>query len=221
MNDSTYEELYADLQSTYGEISLPPEYAYFFQKDLIRPLIRLARYKFIAKQLGPDDEVLEIGCGSGVGAIMLSQACKSVKGIDTNDKELSAAKKISQRPNLEFERIDFFQLPAHYRYDAIVCLDVIEHLNEDDGRRLLKETTRHVKPHGVLMLGSPSLYSLPHQGELSRASHIKCYDLAELRRLVGDYYHRSLCFSMNDEMVHTGHAKMAWYYFIIALNPKV
>jgi hypothetical protein len=34
------------------------------------------------------------------------------------------------------------------------------------------------------------------------------------------HFRRTLVFSMNDEMVHTGFGKLAWYYIVICLLPR-
>jgi hypothetical protein len=79
---------------------------------------------------------------------------------------------------------------------------------------------RQVKPAGMIVIGTPSIYSYPYQSELSKAAHVKCYDQEELLELVDAYFHRSTAFSMNDELVHTGFSKMAWYYFVLGFLPR-
>jgi hypothetical protein len=34
------------------------------------------------------------------------------------------------------------------------------------------------------------------------------------------HFVRTFAFSMNDELVHTGHHKLAWYYFVIGVMPR-
>ena len=96
----------------------------------------------------------------------------------------------------------------------------IEHFNEIDGDVLLQKCAEKVKKsNGMVIIGTPSIYSFPYQSPISQASHIKCYDLDELKQLVGKYFSRVMAFGMNDELVHTGNAKMSWYYFVIGVNP--
>ena len=67
-----YKKLMGEIYTKYPDgINLPPEYADHFQNNTLRILIRLARYKFVARLLKKTDTALEVGCGSGVGAIFL------------------------------------------------------------------------------------------------------------------------------------------------------
>lgn len=215
-----YEELFNKLKKENPPITLGSQYAYFVKDNMLRFLIRMARYKFVTKMINDKDNVLEIGCGSGLGAMYIAQNCSRVLGIDINEEEINEAKETNRRDNIEFKNIDFFNMIENEKYDVIVSLDVIEHMNEEDGKKFLDKTRKHLKKDGILILGTPSIYSYKYQGALSKADHIKCYDKDELVNVIENYFNRTLAFSMNDEIVHTGHPKMAWYYFIIAFSPK-
>ena len=183
-------------------------------------LIILARYKFVARHLRKQDNILEIGCGSGLGSVFLGQHCRSVKGIDVKEGEVDAARILNLRKNVDFEVTDFFDYPEDTKHDVIVAVDVIEHMSESVGRKLMAKAARHLRSKGMFVLGTPSRYSYKHQGTLSKAGHRKLYDQQELVRLLERYYGRVISFSMNDELVHTGFSKMAWYYFFMAFLPK-
>lgn len=220
------ETLYASLINKWYEsfpegITLPPEYAHFVKEDLLRLLIRLARYKFVARLVSKTDHVLEVGSGSGIGSIFISQHCAKVTGIEVKKTEVSEARAINCRPNVSFMEKDLFKLEASEKYDVVLALDVIEHMPLKKGRDLIRAMLGHLKPTGMLVIGTPSKYSWQYQGPESKASHVKCYDQKELLDLLGEFFNRTLPFSMNDEMVHTGHPKMAWYYFLISVYPKL
>ena len=217
-----FKKLMTELYEKYPDgVTLPPEYAEHVDNNLLRVLIRLARYKFVARLIKKTDKVLEVGCGSGVGCIFLAQHSAQVTGIDANGSEIAEARKINRRPNVSFELQDLFQLDPRKKFDVVVALDVIEHMTKQTAHKFLTAMTNHLNPTGMLVIGTPSIHSYKYQGALSQASHIKCYDQDELVELIDHYCARTLPFSMNDELVHTGHPKMAWYYFILGFLPKL
>ncbi len=217
-----FKKLMTELYEKYPDgVTLPPEYAEHVDNNLLRVLIRLARYKFVARLIKKTDRVLEVGCGSGVGCIFLAQHSAQVTGIDANSSEIAEARKINRRSNVSFELQDLFQLDPRKKFDVVVALDVIEHMTKQTAQKFLGAMTCHLNPAGMLVIGTPSIHSYKYQGALSQASHIKCYDQDELVELIDQYCARTLPFCMNDELVHTGHPKMAWYYFILGFMPKI
>jgi SAM-dependent methyltransferase len=215
-----YQQLVDQLYADNPTITLPSEYASFIQKDQVRLLIRLARYKFVARMIKKTDRVLEVGSGSGLGSIFIGQHCAHVTGIDVKTTEVDEARSINRRDNVDFRVTDLADLDAAQPFDVVFALDVIEHMPIEQGHQLVASMTRLLKPTGMLVIGTPSIYSYEYQSPLSRASHVKCYDQKELVELIDHYCGRTLAFSMNDEMVHTGHPKMAWYYFVLGLLPN-
>ena len=218
-------ELYGDLiQEWYARfpngVTLTPEYAQLVQDNLLQLLVRLARYKFVARMIKKTDRVLEVGCGSGLGSVFVGQHCAHVTGIEVKSTEVEEARSINQRSNVEFQRMDLFDLDAARKFDVVFSLDVIEHMPATRGEKFVAAMARHVEPAGMIIIGTPSIYSYEYQSPQSKASHIKCYDREELVALVEQHFHRTIAFSMNDEVIHTGHPKMAWYYFVLGFLPK-
>jgi 2-polyprenyl-3-methyl-5-hydroxy-6-metoxy-1,4-benzoquinol methylase len=201
-------------------VLLTSEYAELVQENLLHLLIRLARYKFVTKMIKSTDSVLEVGSGSGLGAIFLGQHCRKVTGIEVKTTEVAEARGINKRDNVEFRVCDLFDLPRDEKFDVVVSLDVIEHMPIEMGREFVKAQAAHLKDDGMLILGSPSIHSFPYQSALSQSSHVKCYDQPELLEVINPHVQRTLAFSMNDELVHTGYSKLAWYYFVIGFGPR-
>ncbi|MEW6237343.1 MAG: class I SAM-dependent methyltransferase [Candidatus Omnitrophota bacterium] len=216
-----YKKLVQELYAQHPPITLPPEYASFIEKDMLRFLIRLARYKFVARLIKKSDCLLEIGSGSGLGCIFLSQHCTEATGVELKCTEIEEARSINRRSNCKFIQGDLFELNLPEKFDVVIALDVIEHLTVEQGNRLIAAMASRCKPHGMIVIGSPSIYSYPYQSPLSQASHVHCYEQEELMTLIDQYYHRTIAFTMNDELVHTGYSKMAWYYFAIGFSPKL
>lgn len=204
----------------FSAIPTPPEISELLQTNTLQLLIKLARYKFATKLLRRSDDVLEVGSGSGVGTMFLAQHAAKVTGIELVERNYAAAKETCRRDNVTLLNMNVFDYDSSLLHDAVLSLDVIEHMPMEDGRRFLRCLASHCAKNGFMLIGSPSIYSYPYQGAYSRASHVKCYDQEELRGLMDELFERTFVFSMNDEVVHTGHPKMAWYYFVLGTNPK-
>ena len=152
--------------------------------------------------------------------VVFGQFADQVTGIDVKASFIEEAQKLNRRDNVDYAVADFFKFDDEAKFDAVVALDVIEHMEVEDGRRMVEKMAKNLRPDGMVIIGCPSVYSYPYQGALSRASHIHCYDKDELRLLVEEHFGRAIAFSMNDEMVHTGHPKMSWYNFALGFGPK-
>ena len=216
-----YEDLVKEQHAAFPSITLPPEYAELLQTNTLQVLIKLARYKFAARLLKKKDDVLEVGSGTGVGAMFLSQHVSRVTGLEIRPHEYEAACAVTSKiKNVEFHLRSLFDYDLSRQHDAVVSLDVIEHFSEADGHKFISRIAQHCNPTGMVIIGTPSIHSYPYQSKYSRAAHIKCYDQHELVSLMDNYFGRTLAFSMNDELVHTGNPKLAWYYLVIGLLPR-
>lgn len=215
-----YERLVAEQHARHPSITLPPEFAELLSENTLQLLIKLARYKFAARLLRKQDNVLEVGSGNGIGTIFLGQHVRHVTGLEIRTHDHSAALSMNRRKNVDFVLQSIFDFKSNQQYDGVVSLDVIEHLSTEDGIKFIGEFARLCKDDGLVIVGSPSIHSYPYQGKYSQAAHIKCYDRDELDELMSRFFGRTIHFSMNDEIVHTGHPKLAWYYFAIGLLPR-
>lgn len=212
-----YAQLAEEEYARTPEVVLPLEFAKAFPNDLNMFLIRLARYKCAARMLEPTDRVLEVGSGFGIGSIFLGQHCRSVLGIDVQEHAVMEAQALNSRTNVSFQHADFLQYESHELYNAVFLMDVIEHSDVPTGERMLKRAAALVMEGGLLIVGTPSVYSMPYQSAFSQASHVHCYDREELRELMWKVCARVLCFCMNGETLHMDHPKMAWYYLMVGV----
>jgi len=152
--------------------------------------------------------------------MFISQHCAHVTGIEVKTTEVEEARAINRRENVEFKVADLFEMEVARPYDVVFSLDVIEHMPIEQGQKLIAAMARQLSSTGMAIIGTPSIYSYEYQSPVSKASHVKCYAQEELLASVDKYFGRTLAFSMNDEMVHTGSPQMAWYYFVLAFMPK-
>lgn len=215
-NQEEYDALIQHLYATHDRLSLSEEYSSFVKNSGMNFIIRLARYKFVLRLLKSNDKVLEVGCGSGVGTAILGQFCNSIHGIDVKENEILDARQLPSPSNVTYEQIDFFDYSAIEKFDVILSLDVIEHLKDTERQKFIEKCRMLLNINGMLIIGTPSFYSVPYQSSFSKASHFFCYKREELESDLTKIFGRTLHFSMNDEVVHTGDPRMAWYYFAIA-----
>jgi ubiquinone/menaquinone biosynthesis C-methylase UbiE len=78
---------------------------------------------------GQEGDILEIGCGSGYGAVLLSELRpKSYVGIDLMPEQIALAHQ-RRLPNAEFMVQDAAQLPfADESKDVVVIFGVLHHI---------------------------------------------------------------------------------------------
>ena len=190
------------------------------ESDPLMTGIKLARFKFAAKMLSPTDRVLDLGCGTGYCSYFYSRYAKWVVGVDLFS-DMSDAELKYRGQNLRFLKGDVLNLPAEIsnaEFDAVVSTDVVEHFSREDGERIIATSHKLLSDRGMVIVGTPSKFSSAYRSAQSRAGHIHEYEPDELRELCGRYFKRTLMFSMNDEVVHTGFSKLAWFVFVLGFK---
>jgi len=189
--------------------------------DPKRFVFYLSRYKFVAKMLEGTGHVLEVGCGDGFGTRIVVQAVKQVTAVDFDPEFVQSAKEImSERWPFTCLQHDVTVRPVPGEFDAVYSLDVLEHVPPASEERFIANMIAALKPEGVAIIGTPSLQSQAHASAHSRQGHVNCKDQRDLKRLMQRYFNQVFVFSMNDEVVHTGHHAMSHYNFCLCCGKK-
>ncbi len=98
--------------------------------------------------------VLDVGCGSGTIVQKLLKNGKNVIGVDIGKKFLSFC--TSSYRNALFCMADAQNMPfSDNSFDAIVCSEVIEHIDKPE--KSLKEFERILRPKGELVITTPNI----------------------------------------------------------------
>ncbi|MDF2726091.1 MAG: class SAM-dependent methyltransferase [Paenibacillus sp.] len=108
-----------------------------------------------------DDVIADVGCGSGVVSHHLSKSCKQVIGIDGNEDAIHFANATYRSDNLQFVHglVDEIHLKPE-SLSKIYCLEVVEHLYDNQVKELIQVFYRLLRPGGRLMLTTPNYRSL-------------------------------------------------------------
>lgn len=189
--------------------------------DPRRFLFSMARYKFVSKMFEGRQNVLELGCGDAFNAPIVLQTVKKLTVADFDPVFIEDARaRMKDRWVYETRVLDLLKDPIEGSFDGIYSLDVLEHIPADRERDVLTKICGALAPEGAAIIGMPSLESQAYASPPSRAGHINCKTMPDLRELLGDFFHNVFMFSMNDEVVHTGYHKMANYLFGLCTGKK-
>ena len=148
------------------------------------------QHRVVARELGR--RVIEIGCGIGNFTGLLLNACEAVAAVDVEAGCIDRLRgRYPGQANLEAFACDvmapkFFGLQS-FRADSCVCLNVLEHI-EDDREALRPRCSLDAPRRGVVVLivpAFPSLYGpidelLGHYRRYTRASISKLAEAAGL-----------------------------------------
>ena len=183
----------------------------------------LARYKFAAKMMPRCRHIVEVGCGEGIGTLMLLADTKArVTAMDFDETQIDyAVQHVLPRgkDRVTFLRQDLIAAPySGDLADGLVSLDVIEHIDPQEEDTFLRHSLACLEPNGIAVIGTPNLYAHQYASANSQRGHINVFDADRLASTMERYFRRVFLFSMNDEIVHTGFHKMAHY--LIALCVK-
>jgi 2-polyprenyl-3-methyl-5-hydroxy-6-metoxy-1,4-benzoquinol methylase len=123
--------------------------------------IDLKRLQFIAGNIAqaikPGSTVLDIGCGNGHMSMALGQLGFQVYGIDVSEKTIAKARQLNTMSHVSFDVMPAEALVADgQKYDAVVCSEVLEHLNQPD--KLLEVIYQLLNDEGRLIVTVPNGY---------------------------------------------------------------
>jgi len=165
-----------------GERTLPdvPEENYWYRRHLVV-------YQWIAGQL-QGLRAIDMACGEGYGADVLSRAAASVVGVDANPEAHEHARLRYPQANLRFVRdlVDSFAEQT----DAVVFLQTIEHL-QDPGA-VLEHFRSLIGVDGAVFVSTPNVLTLAPKGASRSGNpwHVHEYRLREFDELCKAHFTR-------------------------------
>lgn len=139
-------------------------------------------------KLAPIKTHLDIGCAYGVLVKkMLSQGWIS-SGVDVSEFAITEGKKVYGNIDIKIGSADELPYPDN-SFGYITCLDVIEHLNDNELCKSLTEICRCLKPGGVIFAATPNVFdnSLVDifseeyiEKDITHINYLSSYDLYRL-----------------------------------------
>ena len=98
--------------------------------------------------------ILDLGCGGGLICEPLARLGANLTGIDFIKQNITIAKKHAKDSSLNIkylhQDLDFINL--NKKYDAILILEVLEHV--DDWKKIITNIKKYLKPKGKLILST-------------------------------------------------------------------
>ena len=101
-------------------------------------------------------KILDIGCGGGLVSELLAKINAEVTGIDENIYNIKEAKEHAKKNSLKIayinQSLDLFFKKNKKKFDLILCLEVLEHV--DNVEETLKKISKLMNPGGTLVLST-------------------------------------------------------------------
>ena len=106
---------------------------------------------------GAGGALLDYGCGDGTFVAMAHDLFQETIGTDIDAEQLrDCATRLSAVPAVRFASTNALRQPEyHARFDAVVCMEVLEHCPSDTQPDVLADLNRVVRPHGVIVISVP------------------------------------------------------------------
>jgi 2-polyprenyl-3-methyl-5-hydroxy-6-metoxy-1,4-benzoquinol methylase len=203
------------------DMQLGPYFGHQVMNSPRHLLFTLARYKFAAKMLPHNkrSKILEVGCSEGIGSLLLAESGNEVLAVDMDKEAIACANRTIKKPNITYKNIDI--LKTHLgKFDAVVSLDVIEHIEKEDEHLFLNAIVDHLTAQGMCIIGTPNDTATQYASKASQIGHVNMYTAELLVSSLQQHFHHVFQFGVNDEIVHTGFAPMCHYLIAIGCSPK-
>lgn len=136
------------------------------------------RYEWAAERLG-GLRVLDAGCGIGYGSHILAQACCKVTAVDGCAEAIDQARKHYAHPDVTHFYGELADLVGSY--DAVVCFEVLEHIEDAPATIGLFSTLAD-----RLLCSVPNEVVVPFE-QTRPLGHLRHYTPGEFRTLLDNW----------------------------------
>jgi 2-polyprenyl-3-methyl-5-hydroxy-6-metoxy-1,4-benzoquinol methylase len=149
---------------------------------------------------------------------------KRYVGVDL-DSEAIKWNKCNLPKKFEFVEANFFEKSLSDKlgteqFNAVVSLDVIEHIDPSREDDFCKVIIQNLSYDGCVVIGTPNINMAPYGTEANKIGHVNLYNQGRLYNLLSKYFNNVFMFGMNDEIVNVGFEPMVCYIFAVCCNKK-
>ena len=160
-----------------------------------------------------DAHILEIGCGHGALIYYAKEVgYNHLEGVDISLEQIEEAWKLGLKNNIRHgDLMETVSKSADKSYDAIVALDVIEHMTKNELLDLVGELYRVIRDGGKLILHMPNAAS-PFFGRVRYGdyTHEQAFTQSSLSQLLITYgFSEVKCFE-DTPIVHGVKSAIRW-----------
>jgi 2-polyprenyl-3-methyl-5-hydroxy-6-metoxy-1,4-benzoquinol methylase len=145
--DKDLSEIQRVNRSTYDILAKEYEYR---TKDYFKPTIKAVRY--LASQVTTGKEVLDVGCGVGLGTKMLNDMGFNLTAIDISSEMVKFAK--MRNPRSRIIKGNFLTYKFRKKFDAIFSMAFIHLFPKNNAEAILKKMFNLLKKGGILYFGT-------------------------------------------------------------------
>lgn len=145
---------------------------------------REALWSWLARHIPPQARVLDAGCGTGYFTRQLARQGNPTQAIEHDATLANFAQGLLAREGLAAQvrqmSLGTGQLAALGQYDRVICMDVLEHIEDDSAA--IADLRDALTSDGLLLISVPSMPAL--YGERDKfIGHFRRYSPASLRAL--------------------------------------
>ncbi|MCM2481095.1 methyltransferase domain-containing protein [Burkholderia glumae] len=136
------------------------------------------RYLF-STALVAGKEVLDIASGEGYGSALLSQAARSVVGVDIDAAAVEKARtRYGEHANLRYEHGSATAIPLpDASIDVLNSFETLEHFHEHEA--FMREAKRVLRPNGLMIISTPNRPIYSPEGAPPNEYHVRELDRDE------------------------------------------
>lgn len=155
------------------------------------------RYCFAFSNINENDVVLDLACGTGYGSIQLAQKAKLVYALDVDQTSLDLLNVVCKKHNINNIRTikcninDIEKCPELENVTAVVCHELIEHINEDSQKELLRKISTATAPFlsgCKLFVSTPEKHAYNNVNVSHNEFHLHELSKTEFTELVLTYF---------------------------------